>query len=84
MIEAAALGVAVVFGPHLHNFQEISTQLLEANAARIIHDSDELAQTMTGLLKDANLRHQLGENGKQYIESNRGALQRLIRIIQSC
>ena len=84
MIEASALGVAVVFGPHLHNFQEISTQLLEANAARIIHDSDELAQTMTGLLKDANLRHQLGENGKQYIESNRGALQRLIRIIQSC
>lgn len=84
MIEASALGVAVVFGPHLHNFQEISTQLLEANAARIILDSEALAETIIELLKDANLRHQLGENGKLYIESNRGALQRLIKIIRSC
>jgi 3-deoxy-D-manno-octulosonic-acid transferase len=84
MIEASALGVAVVFGPHLFNFQEISTQLLEANAARLIHDSDALAGTIAELLSDANLRHQLGENGKLYIESNRGALQRLIKIIESC
>jgi 3-deoxy-D-manno-octulosonic-acid transferase len=84
MIEASALGVAVVFGPHLFNFQEISTQLLEADAARIIHDSDALARTVTELLSDANLRHQLGENGKLHIESNRGALQRLIKIIESC
>lgn len=84
MIEASALGVAVVFGPHLFNFQEISTQLLEADAARIIHDSDALASTVTELLADANLRHQLGENGKHFIEANRGALQRLIRLIESC
>ena len=84
MIEASALGVAVVFGPHLFNFQEISNQLLEADAARIIHDSDALAGTVTELLADANLRHQLGENGKQFIEANRGALQRLIELIESC
>ena len=84
MIEASALGVAVVFGPHLFNFQEISTQLLEADAARIIHDSDALAGTVTELLADANLRHQLGENGKHFIEANRGALQRLIALIESC
>jgi len=84
MIEASALGVAVVFGPHLFNFQEISTQLLEADAARIIHDSDALAGVVTELLGDANLRHQLGENGKHFIESNRGALERLIKLIESC
>jgi len=84
MIEASALGIAVIFGPHLFNFQEISTQLLEADAARIIHDSDALAETLIELLGDANLRHQLGENGKRFIELNRGALQRLIRLIESC
>jgi len=84
MIEASALGVAVVFGPHLFNFQEISTQLLEADAARIIHDSDALAGVVTELLVDANLRHQLGENGKHFIESNRGALRRLLAIGESC
>ena len=43
MIEASALGKAVVFGPHLFNFQEISTQLLEADAARIVLVSVALA-----------------------------------------
>ena len=84
MIEASALGKAVVFGPHLFNFQEISTQLLEADAARIVHDSDALAGAISELLGDANLRHQLGQNGRQFIESNRGALQRLIALIESC
>ena len=84
MIEASALGKAVVFGPHLFNFQEISTQLLEANAARIVHDSDSLAGAVCELLGDANLRHQLGENGRHFIESNRGALQRLMTMIESC
>ena len=82
MIEASALGVAVVFGPHLFNFQEISTQLLEADAARIVHDSDALAGVINELLADANLRHQLGENGQHFIESNRGALQRLIDLLE--
>jgi 3-deoxy-D-manno-octulosonic-acid transferase len=84
MIEASALGVAVVFGPHLFNFQEISTQLLEADAARIVHDSDALAGVVSELLADANLRHQLGENGKHFISSNRGALQRLLELLESC
>lgn len=84
MIEASALGVAVVFGPHLFNFQEISTQLLEADAARIVHDSDALAGAIDELLADANLRHQLGENGQRFIEANRGALQRLIDLLGQC
>lgn len=84
MIEASALGIAVVFGPHLFNFQEISSQLLEENAARKVENSRHLARVVTQLLNDANLRHQLGENGKQFIESSRGALQKLIHIIDMC
>ena len=84
MVEASALGVAVIFGPHLFNFQEISGQLLQADAARIVHDSDALAGSVIELLGDANLRHQLGENGQRFIQANRGALKRLITIIESC
>ena len=84
MIEASALGLAVVFGPHLFNFQEISSQLLEVDAARIVHDSDALAGVVSELLSDANLRHQMGENGKRFIEANRGALKRLLTLIESC
>jgi len=84
MIEASALGVAVVFGPHLFNFLEISSQLLQHDAARKVKDARELAQVTGQLLGDANLRHQLGENGKLFVESSRGALQRLIDIIDEC
>lgn len=81
MIEASVQGIAVVFGPHLFNFHDISQQLLHADAARIVTDSQTLALTMQELLKDANLRYELGRNGKAYVESNRGALQRLIEIV---
>lgn len=84
MIEAAALGVTVVYGPYLFNFQEISSQLLEHDAARKVENSDELAQVITQLLGDANLRHKLGENGRNFVESSRGALQRLLRVIDEC
>jgi len=81
MVEASALGVAVVFGPHLFNFQEISNQLLEQDAARKVANVQELAEVVGQLMADANLRHQLGENGKKFVESSRGALSRLIGII---
>ena len=84
MIEAAAQGIAVVFGPHLFNFQDISYQLLQSNAARMVTNSQELALTVEELLKDADLRHELGRNGKAYVESSRGALQRLIEIVARC
>lgn len=81
MIEASAQGVAVVFGPHLFNFHDISERLLEVDAACKVSNSTELADVMSELLLDANYRHELGENGRQYIESNRGALDRLDKIL---
>lgn len=84
MIEASVLGVAVVFGPHLFNFQEISTRLLETNAARMVYDSDTLAEVIMELLGNTDLRHRLGENGRRFVASNRGALQRLIELVASC
>jgi len=81
MIEASAQGIAVVFGPHLFNFHDISHQLLQADAARMITDSRTLALTIQELLKNADLCYELGRNGRAYVESNRGALQRLIEIV---
>ncbi len=84
MIEASAMGVAVVFGPHLFNFQEISDQLVQADAASKVDDVAGLAEMTTVLLKDANLRHELGENGREFIKANRGALQRLTELVEKC
>ncbi|MCB1736064.1 MAG: lipid IV(A) 3-deoxy-D-manno-octulosonic acid transferase [Gammaproteobacteria bacterium] len=83
VLEPAALGLPVLVGPHTFNFAEIVSMLLVHDAAREITDSDQLAERVIELLQDANLRHVLGENGRELIERNRGALERLKERIES-
>jgi 3-deoxy-D-manno-octulosonic-acid transferase len=39
-------------------------------------------QTLTGWLGDANERHRVGQQGRQVVERNRGALQGVMAIIE--
>ncbi|MCP5230716.1 MAG: lipid IV(A) 3-deoxy-D-manno-octulosonic acid transferase [Zoogloeaceae bacterium] len=83
VLEPAALGLPVLFGPHMFNFAEIASMLLVHEAARQVASSTELANRVITLLRDANLRHVQGENGRSLIEANRGALERLKTRIES-
>ncbi len=83
MLEPAALGVPMVFGPHLFNFSDISRGLLEAGAARCIEDSEQLAAAVSELLADAALRAEMGEAGRKLVAENRGALERLLDLLGS-
>ncbi len=78
LLEAAALGIPVLMGPHMHHFAEITALLVRAGGARQIPDGKVLAQTLCCWLPDANLRARMGKRGKQVLEQNRGALLRLI------
>lgn len=82
MLEPAALGLPSLTGPHIFNFTEIATMLMEVGAARLVQDSGGLARHLELLLRDANLRHAMGEQGKRLVEANRGALERLLQIIE--
>lgn len=82
MLEPAALGVPVVFGPHLFNFSDISRRLLESGAARRVEDSAQLASVVGELLGDAALRAEMGEAGRQLVADNRGALARLLGLLK--
>jgi len=82
MLEPAALGVPVVFGPHLFNFADISRALLEAGGARRVADSGELARVVGEMLSDAALRAEMGEAGRKLVAANRGALERLLALLQ--
>ncbi|CAK0762819.1 3-deoxy-D-manno-octulosonic acid transferase [Gammaproteobacteria bacterium] len=83
-LEPAVLGIPVAFGPHRFNFSEISCLLLEAGAAQGVTDASTLTTTMTHWLQDANLRHAVGERGRQVVEANRGALAALIEVVERC
>ena len=82
MLEPAALGVPVITGPHTFNFSQIAQMMLDANAAKLVTNFEEMAETVKEFLQDANLRHNVGENGKQLVERNRGALDKLTAIVR--
>ena len=72
----------MVTGPHVFNFQEITDLLVEAGAAVRVANTDALLHTRAGWLGDANERHRVGQQGRQVVERNRGALQDVMAIIE--
>jgi 3-deoxy-D-manno-octulosonic-acid transferase len=74
LLEAAALGKPVVFGPHMYNFAEIATLTLERGAGVQVRDVPELAAAVGDFLGNANRRFTAGEAGRKMVEENRGAL----------
>ena len=83
MLEASAQGVPVVFGPHVFNFPAISALLLEREAAVQVRDAEELSEVVSRWLGDASERSRIGENGRRVVEENRGAIDRLVEMVES-
>ncbi len=82
VLEPAALGKPVAFGPHMYNFAAISELLLEKDAARVVNDAQELAEVMQHWLADASERTRVGENGRRVVEENQGAVDRLFYLVE--
>ena len=81
MLEPAALGLPVLFGPHVFNFAGISRRLLEAGGARAVSDSADLGRAVVDYLHDADLRNTTGARGRAFVEGNRGAGERVLAIV---
>jgi 3-deoxy-D-manno-octulosonic-acid transferase len=88
MMEPAAYGASVMFGPHIANFRETVEQLLRRNAARQVADAQELAHGLLDDLDDPEAAAQRGAAGRQFVLSQNGAagrtLAELDRLVESC
>ena len=82
MLEAAAQGVPVCFGPHTFNFALISRMLIECGAARLVDGAEQLAALLLEWLSNASDRATVGEAGRHMVEQNRGALDRLYELLR--
>jgi len=82
-IEPAALGKAVVFGPHMQNFPQIVPQFLEREGAIQVADADALGRTLDDLLTHPEKRLAMGQRGRAVVQDNQGSLQRTVEIIVS-
>ncbi|OUR88045.1 3-deoxy-D-manno-octulosonic acid transferase [Cycloclasticus sp. 44_32_T64] len=83
MLEAAALSVPVIFGPFVHNFTEISERLLSMQAAFQVDDAAALASRVIGLLEHSEKRDQMGSAGREFVEQNKGAVNKVAERIIS-
>jgi 3-deoxy-D-manno-octulosonic-acid transferase len=82
LLEPAALGKPVVTGPHLFSTQEIADMFSKVGASQVIHDERELAQAVLDLLANPEKARAAGEKGFALLQQNRGALQRLLDLLE--
>ncbi|HEY9547201.1 MAG TPA: lipid IV(A) 3-deoxy-D-manno-octulosonic acid transferase [Solimonas sp.] len=80
VLEPAALGLPVLFGPHMHNFVAARDLLLAAQAG-IEVSAASLSGNLGVLLDDPVRRSTIGAAGFAVVEANRGALQKLLAAI---
>ncbi|HEY6009711.1 MAG TPA: 3-deoxy-D-manno-octulosonic acid transferase [Geobacteraceae bacterium] len=81
VLEPASLGVATLFGPHMHNFREIAALLVACGGGLRLESADELAPALRRLLDDEELRFATGRKGAALLEENRGATERHLAVI---
>ncbi len=78
LLEPAAAGVAVVTGPHLHNFSDIARQMEAAGALRIGQDADAVATQLEVLLDDPTVCRSMVAAGHALVDQGRGALEQTL------
>ncbi len=81
VLEPAALGLPVLFGPHMHNFVAARDLLLQHQAAAAIGDAASLGAELIALFGDAARRARMGRAGQAAVEANRGALRNLLQLL---
>ncbi|MFL2871527.1 MAG: 3-deoxy-D-manno-octulosonic acid transferase [Pirellulaceae bacterium] len=81
MIEPAAYGAAVCFGPSTRNFRDVVQQLLNAKAAVVVQDQLELTEFMRTCLQDQAFAEDLGTRAKTLVSEQLGATTQTIDIL---
>jgi 3-deoxy-D-manno-octulosonic-acid transferase len=83
MIEPAAYGAAVSFGPKTKNFRDVVSALLDAQAACVVHDGRELAAFVRRALDDPHFAQDLGARAARVVASQLGATRRTVDLLDA-
>jgi 3-deoxy-D-manno-octulosonic-acid transferase len=82
MIEPAAYGAAVSFGPNTWNFRDIVTTMLERQAAVVVNDPAELEHFVHRCLREPEYAAELGRRAQTLVQSQIGATERTLRLLE--
>jgi 3-deoxy-D-manno-octulosonic-acid transferase len=82
LLEPAALGLPVLTGPHNFNAPDIAKRLFESGAALEVSSGIHLSGTLSELAADVQRRTRMGRAALEVIDRNRGALERILEIVE--
>jgi 3-deoxy-D-manno-octulosonic-acid transferase len=80
-IEPGALGKAMVLGPNMQNFADITRSFVAQQGAIQVPGPEGLEGAIAGLLADENRRAELGRNAQRVVRENLGAIDRTVEMI---
>ena len=83
LLEPAVLERPILVGPHNFNAPDIAQLMLERGAARQVDSSEQLATAILELAAKPELRAEMGARGSAIVAENRGALGRVVALIDS-
>lgn len=78
ILEPAALGKPVLFGPHMDNFSSEAQLLLDFNAAIQVKDSEELGNVFVDMINSPEKYQSLATNAKKIVEQNKEVADRYV------
>jgi 3-deoxy-D-manno-octulosonic-acid transferase len=81
LLEPAALGLPILTGPHNFNSEDIARLLISRGATQVVPDARTLGRRVAELLSNPEERDRIGAEGRASVDSNRGALAKLLGLI---
>jgi 3-deoxy-D-manno-octulosonic-acid transferase len=83
LLEPAAIGKAVLAGPHLHQQGEAARALGQAGAMITVTDAVQLGGAVGELWQNPERALDLGRKAMDVVESGRGSLRRTLRLLEN-
>lgn len=81
VLEPAAVAVPVIVGPYTFNFAELTESLIHQGAAVRVSNATQLGDWVARLFADPAARQRMGAAALTAMESERGAVTRIVAII---
>lgn len=81
LLEPAAVGTAIVTGPHLHNFTDIARQLRAVDALRVGDDVAGVEAHIAALFADPAERERMSQAAGVLLRDGRGAVRRTLELV---
>ncbi|WP_028230544.1 lipid IV(A) 3-deoxy-D-manno-octulosonic acid transferase [Paraburkholderia mimosarum] len=81
LIEACAVGVPVLIGPHVFNFTQATADATAAGAALQVQDPADLARALRELFNDKPRRVAMGAAAAAFASRHRGATARTVDVL---